>query len=594
MAVYKPVVRYLRRTIVNYWVRPRLKLSILAFHRLIDFGNSYVHSIISLVYGLKPTQRTNSRAGRKIEVARSVVQSLGLLLALTSPVASALPQADVDNGADSAWLSFQHVLGQPAAIGANADHALANELWRPIPEVDPDQLDAADLRKFHLGFRLFHEGRLSSADSIACISCHAGPQGAVDGLRFSRGVNRALGHFNSLSLFNADFHFRQFWDGRAITLKDQALEPVTNVVEMANTLEAVRSVLEQDPIYKSRFEAVYPDGVTVENMSDALAHFQRINFTRTDSAFMRYLEGQPDALSEQVRRGMQSFQRRGCATCHNGMSLGGNSYQQLGALIPYYGADREPGINDEGVHRRTGRTADLHVFKVPSLHAVAATAPYFHDGSAPTLEAAVKDMARHQLAVELDQDEVDDIVAFLRELLPAPELLAVDISQVEEGEPGVRPHSDASQHLDIYRTVADEMEPTYQKLLHELERVLEGQVLHFDFVQFQHLELIRRARALQFPPVSLDTERQNRLAEQASALVEKIVNLEWPISDLLRNHVVQQITALYRDSGDAALPVPGLAAIEAEHESRARRAKEQLEQADISANVEDLRVFISM
>lgn len=497
--------------------------------------------------------------------------------------------------AQAAWLSFRHALGRPAAIGVNADHRLATEVWRPIPPVDPDQLNETDLRKFRLGFGLFHEGRLSSADSVACISCHAGPQGAVDGLPLSRGVNRALGHFNSLSLFNADFHFRQFWDGRAVTLEDQALEPITNDVEMANTLEAVQSLLEEDALYSARFAAVYPDGVTLDNMTDALAYFQRINFTRTDSPFMRYLQGQPDQLSEQEQRGMQSFRERGCATCHNGLGMGGNSYQKLGALIPYYGVEREAGVHDEGSHRRSHRPHDMHVFKVPSLHTVAATAPYFHDGSVATLEAAIAEMAEHQLAVRLSDAEVDDIAAFLRALLPAPALLAVDTSLLQGLDAGVPPAADPSQHRDAYRTVLAEMEEIYARLLYELERLDSGQVAHFDFIQFQHRELIRRARALHFPPADLEMGRQIELMEHATILLERINELEWPLADLLRVNVMTQALALHEGSGAGeVLEIPQREQLESEYHAHSAAAREAILDFDMSGLLSGFRIFESM
>src|SRR5690554_3533911 len=108
-------------------------------------------------------------------------------VSVQTPRTEAVPSATTGDAAVRAWRNFQYALGQPAAIDANADHPLANDLWRPIPAVELDELDDLDKQKFLLGFQLFHEGRLSSADSVACITCHAGPQGGVDGLRFSRG-----------------------------------------------------------------------------------------------------------------------------------------------------------------------------------------------------------------------------------------------------------------------------------------------------------------------------------------------------------------------------------------------------------------------
>lgn len=497
---------------------------------------------------------------------------------------------------DEAWRNFRYALGTPSLIGAGADHPLADDLWRPIPAVADDEIDE---QKFRLGFQLFHEGRLSSADSVACISCHAGPQSGVDGLRFSRGVNRTLGHFNSLSLFNAAFQFRQFWDGRAVTMQDQALEPIVNEVEMGNTLEAVQAMLEEDAQYSAHFAALYPDGVTLNNMVDALTHFQRINFTRPDSAFIHYLQGEPDQLSAQALRGKQRFQDVGCSNCHNGISLGGNSYQELGVLIPYYGDQRPAGVHDEGVYRRTGRSHDLHVFKVPGLHTVAATAPYFHDGSVATLESAIAVMAEHQLAIILSDEDIADIAAFLRALLPYGAPLAVDMSTNQTHAPqnlqnGSSVESRSDQHRVAYKAALIEIDQIFTNLLAEVERIDKDEVAHFDFLQFQHLELIRHSRALRFPPADLDITMQATLSEEAEKLLAEVNNLEWVIADLLRGHVMMRALGAMddelRDTRRAPL-LPDSSLKYQEYQRLTRQAKEHLDRSDVrqlSSTLRDL------
>ncbi|MGM0633640.1 MAG: cytochrome-c peroxidase, partial [Pseudomonadota bacterium] len=158
------------------------------------------------------------------------------LLSVTAMAASEDP--------DPAWRDFQHALGQPPLIGAGGDHKRADGFWRPIPAPPSG---ARDTEKFRLGSDLFHEGRLSSANSVACVTCHAGALSGADRRPVSVGVGGARGTKNALSVFNAVFNFRQFWDGRAVTLEDQSLEPIENPVEMAHTLEAVRETLRDDP-----------------------------------------------------------------------------------------------------------------------------------------------------------------------------------------------------------------------------------------------------------------------------------------------------------------------------------------------------------
>lgn len=334
----------------------------------------------------------------------SLVTAIGLLHSVS--LAGSQP-------ADPDWVEFQHALGQPGWIGVGANHDMAAGIYRPIPAHE-SELSIIDSRKRDLGAALFHEGRLSSGNSIACVTCHAGALSGADRRRVSTGVGGARGTMNALTVFNAAYNFRQFWDGRAVTLEDQALVPIQDDAEMAHTLEAVLAMLQADPSYPGRFAEIYPDGITVNNIADAIAHFQRRNFVRYNTPFQRYLNGMDDALDEQAQRGKQRFEEIGCVTCHNGINLGGNSYQRLGEVIPYYGGQRDAGPADMGVMTRTGQEQDRHVFKVPGLHGVATTAPYFHDGSVSTLDEAITLMAKHQLGRVLSQQDVDDIGAFLR------------------------------------------------------------------------------------------------------------------------------------------------------------------------------------
>jgi cytochrome c peroxidase len=113
--------------------------------------------------------------------------------------------------------------------------------------------------------------------------------------------------------------------------------------------------------------------------------------------------------------GYELFKSVGCASCHQGINVGGNLFQRYGVMEDAFDG-RELAESDYGRMLVTGREEDAHVFRVPSLRNVALTAPYFHDGSAETLEAAVQHMGRVQLGTVLTTDEIDAIVAFLRTL----------------------------------------------------------------------------------------------------------------------------------------------------------------------------------
>lgn len=450
---------------------------------------------------------------------------------------------------DPAWRSFQQARGEPALIGANPDHGRAGRKWRPIagsvpPNVDPE--------RFRLGFDLFHEGRLSSGNSVACVTCHAGALSGADRRPVSTGVGRARGTMNALSVFNAGYNFRQFWDGRAVTLEDQALEPIRNPVEMANTLDAVLEMLRGDPDYRERFARIYPDGVTINNVADAIAHFQRINFVRLDTPFQRYLNGEEEALDEQQKRGLMRFEEVGCAGCHNGINMGGNSYQKLGAAIPYYGEERQAGPYDVGIMARSFRERDRHVFRVPPLHGVATTSPYFHDGSVATLQDAIQKMAEHQLGRELLQQDVVDIEAFLQSLggfftaRRAPEYEAEGQAAHEADQRnGQKATTTLESHPQAYRESIRAMESAGEQLLVEMRRIREGDVEHYDFLQFQHLQLIRHARALQHPPSSLNEQKRRDLDGAAQTVLPAVSDLEWLIADFLRAEAMIRVFAAH-------------------------------------------------
>lgn len=463
-----------------------------------------------------------------------------------------VPGVDSSEATDPTWRNFQHALGEAPLIGANADHELAESAWRPIPG---PAARSADSDRFQLGSDLFHEGRLSSGSSVACVTCHAGALSGADRRPVSTGVGGARGTMNALSVFNAGFNFRQFWDGRAVTLEDQALEPIQDPAEMAHTLDAVLAMLRSDPGYVERFAEVYPDGVTIDNMVDALAHFQRVNFVRLDTPFQRFLNGEEEALDEQERRGMRRFEQLGCASCHNGINLGGNSYQKLGAAVPYYGDDREASSDDIGVTDRSERERDRHVFRVPGLHGVATTSPYFHDGSVGTLEEAIAEMAEHQLGRELDQQDAEDMEAFLRSLGGHFTARRSPGTQTEGGAPGssggAAPEVDAASagsHEKAYRAAIQAVEEAGEQLLPEMRRIHAGEVAHYDFLQARHLELIRHARALHHPPSSVGEPERRELVEAAQVLLTEVNELEWVIADFLRAEAMIRVFAAHREA----------------------------------------------
>ncbi|WP_237560278.1 cytochrome-c peroxidase [Ferriphaselus sp. R-1] len=272
-----------------------------------------------------------------------------------------------------------------------------------------------DAKKVALGGALFDEKMLSADGTIACSNCHVLQAGGTDNMARSVGINGEQGGINAPTVLNSGFNFVQFWDGRAATLEDQIDGPVQHPKEMGATWPQVLDKLKNSPRYQAAFAEIYPDKVTVANIKDALATFER-SLVTPNSRFDRYLRGDSSVLSEQEKRGYALFQERGCVACHQGINLGGNMYERMGLMGDYFGDRGGLTEADNGRFNVTRKEEDRYYFRVPSLRNVAKTAPYFHDGNAADLHSAVSIMARYQLGRVLEEDEIDAIVAFLHTL----------------------------------------------------------------------------------------------------------------------------------------------------------------------------------
>ena len=289
----------------------------------------------------------------------------------------------------------------------------AGEPVRPIVAVED-----TDPLKVKLGFNLYHDTRLSVDNTVSCASCHALDTGGVDNHQYSHGVEQRLGGVNAPTVYNAVYNFVQFWDGRAMTLAQQAAGPPLNPVEMASTsFDEIIAKLQDDKHYVEMFQALYPEqGITEATITDAIEEFERTLVT-PNSQFDKWLLGDNEALTAEELRGYELFKANSCATCHVGINLGGESYELMG-LRRHYFAERGMELTEEdyGRYKQTQQERDRHRFKVPGLRNVELTWPYYHDGSRVTMDEAVRDMALYQCDVELADADVEAIVAFLRTL----------------------------------------------------------------------------------------------------------------------------------------------------------------------------------
>ncbi|MDO8330951.1 MAG: cytochrome c peroxidase [Fluviicoccus sp.] len=309
------------------------------------------------------------------------------------------------------WLPMAMLLTLASLSGL----ANAAEPLRPLtsPNIDP--------RKAALGKKLFEDKRLSGDSTVACVSCHGYASG-TDNLPVSVGIRKQKGGINAPTIYNAANNFVQFWDGRAKTLEEQAHFVVGNTKEFDSSMELIVRKLSQDSALVNEFKPLYAGGLNADNVLHALADFERTLIT--PSRFDQYLQGNAGAISEQEKRGYSLFKNYGCVACHQGQNVGGNMFQIFGAMNNYFKERGTPLTEaDNGRYNVTRNEADRYMFRVPSLRNVALTAPYFHDASAPTLEAAVNTMFKYQLGRSAPQQDKDDIVAFLKSLTGAHPLM---------------------------------------------------------------------------------------------------------------------------------------------------------------------------
>src|ERR1017187_5703680 len=297
-----------------------------------------------------------------------------------------------------------------AATDAATLRARALEVLAPLPTKMPGA-ENDTLVLMRLGRKLYFDKRLSANDTISCNTCHeTGSRATYRG--------QSLGAFgkpterNSPTVLNAGFQFAQFWDGRAADLESQAREPMLNPDEMGMPAEAdLLKRLRASCNYRYRFAQSFPNTAepfTIANVTRAIAAYERTLVTH--DRFDDFLKGSNYSLSRAERKGLELFLDRGCAQCHNGPGLGGNSFQKIGLKNPY------ANTTDLGRAKITGNEADRFKFKVSPLRNVALTQPYFHDGQVGTLMEAIRQMAYLQLDKELTRDEAGSIEAFFHSL----------------------------------------------------------------------------------------------------------------------------------------------------------------------------------
>ena len=282
--------------------------------------------------------------------------------------------------------------------------------------------------KIVLGKTLFFDPRLSKDNTLACASCHVPALGFSNGQRVAKGIKGQLGTRNVPSLYNVAYRTQLFWDGRAASIEQQALEPIQNPIEMGSDLTQLIAELNAVPGYVTQFRAVFGTEVSADGIAQALAAFER-TLVSNASPWDRFMAGDDTAMSESAQRGVRVFNEKAkCVTCHNGPNFSDNQFHALG--LP----KRDGVPDDPGRYTITLNEDDLEKFRTPSLRQVTDSAPYMHNGMFSTLEEVLdfyvkaegRPAHRHPLITPLDlltEQDKEDLLTFIRSLRSDPVLI---------------------------------------------------------------------------------------------------------------------------------------------------------------------------
>ncbi|MFT5836196.1 MAG: cytochrome c peroxidase [Sulfurimonas sp.] len=267
-----------------------------------------------------------------------------------------------------------------------------------------------NLEKAKLGKKLFCDTILSKDYSTACVSCHDLSKGGADSNVVSSGYAHNKGNIQSPTVFNSRYNFKQFWNGRAGNLTEQADGPINNPNEHNMDPQTIEERVNNSQEYKKLFKQVYTTSyITYKQVLESIVEFENA-LTTPNSRFDKFLRDEIQ-LTKDEKDGYIIFKQYGCITCHNGINIGGNSFQKMGTFLDYEMDDNYPDRS-----KITKNPNHKNVFKVPTLRNISKTAPYFHDGSAKNLKEALIIMAKHNLGIKFEKEELEKIISFLKTL----------------------------------------------------------------------------------------------------------------------------------------------------------------------------------
>jgi cytochrome c peroxidase len=346
--------------------------------------------------------------------------------------------------------------------GARQGETSTTGLQAALPELAPvDEQQAA------LGKLLFYDPILSADNDRSCATCHHPDMGFSDGRPVSEGAHGEDLRRNAPSLWDVAYATSLFWDGRAKSLEEQMLVPLTHADEMGADIEELVAQLEAIPEYKTQFDAAFSDGVTADNVASAIASFERTLISH-DSPFDHFAAGDFNALTPAQRRGFDVFRsaQTRCFECHSWPTFSNNTFNVLG--VP----DTNPDNPDLGQVEIVNGPDSTRAFRVPSLRNVALSAPYMHNGVFATLDEVVDFYAKGggpAFGVDVEPDEfirgftltdqqTSDLIAFLYALTDEPADLIAIPTAVPSGLPVIEAQDNPARDL-VERSTAPAFVP---------------------------------------------------------------------------------------------------------------------------------------
>lgn len=349
------------------------------------------------------------------------------------------------------------------------------ELWRKMLPAD----NPLTAEKVALGEALYFDRRLSADGTVSCATCHDPASAFADGNPLAVGVRGQVGARNAPTILNAMFSERQFWDGRARSLEEQARHPLVSPQEMGlqSYGEAAARVASL-PGYEAMFRQVFGrEGVSIDTIAKAIAAYERTRLSG-NAPFDRFMAGEAGALTGAQSRGWELFRGKArCAECHTftaaspfftdfkfhntGVGTKGENFDRLieearrlraaavgGTPLPSLSSHAAK-LSELGRYAVTKRPEDLGAFKTPGLRDVELTAPYMHDGSEKTLFDVVKfynrggnrnaRLDKRMSPLRLTEPEMNDLVEFLRTLTSDDVIRQVQLARPQTRTPAATP-----------------------------------------------------------------------------------------------------------------------------------------------------------